>query len=83
MTKLDKRELNRFKREMKIKYSANKDKDNSFGVGVTDAEFREYIIGILLGEHWYKTYILSQEQTNEFALYNILNKLDKKWRKRV
>ena len=82
MTKLDKLELNRFKREIKIKYSASKDKDNSFGVGITDAEFREYIIGILSGRHWHQTYILSQEQTNELALYNILNKLDKKWRKR-
>ena len=33
---------------MDYKYKTRKDKDNIFGVGLTDAEFREFIIDYLL-----------------------------------
>ena len=35
---------------MKKKYDNREDKDNIFGVGITDAEFRRFSIEYLLGE---------------------------------
>lgn len=36
----------------KEKYSARKDKDNMYGVGMSDAEFRHFIIEYLLLDGW-------------------------------
>lgn len=38
---------------MTERYKNREDKDNIFGVGVSDAEFRAFIIDYLLGENWY------------------------------
>ena len=38
---------------MDERYKNCEDKDNIFGVGVSDAEFRAFIIDYLLGEDWY------------------------------
>ena len=59
---------------MKKKYEDREDKDNIFGVGISDAEFREFIIDYLLGENWYVTDPIGQSQVNEIALYQILKK---------
>lgn len=66
---------------MREKYKNRNDKDNMFGVGVSDAEFRQFIIDYLLGEDWYVVDPLGQTQVNEIALYEILEKYSKRFRK--
>ncbi len=66
---------------MDERYKNRKDKDNIFGVGVSDAEFRQFIIDYLLGEDWYVIAPLGQSQINEIALYEILAKHSKRYRK--
>ena len=66
---------------MKKRYADREDKDNMFGVGISDAEFRAFIIDYLLGEDWYVVDPLGQTQINEIALYKILEKYSKRYRK--
>jgi len=66
---------------MNERYKNREDKDNIFGVGVSDAEFRKFIIDYLLGEDWYVVDPLRQTQINEIALYKILKKYSKRYRK--
>lgn len=66
---------------MDYKYRNREDKDNIFGVGITDSEFREFVIDYLLGRDWYIVDPLGQTQINEIALYEILNKYSKQYRK--
>ena len=66
---------------MDERYKNREDKDNMFGVGVSDAEFRDFVIQYLLGEDWYVVDPLGQPQVNEIALYKILEKYSKKYRK--
>lgn len=63
------------------KYKNREDKDNIFGVGISDCDFRHFIIKYLLGEDWYVTDPISQEQVNEIALCEILKKYSKHFRK--
>lgn len=65
------------------RYKARKDKDDIFPVGISDAEFREFIIDYLLGRDWYVVDPLSTPQTNEIALEKILKKYSKEYRKEV
>lgn len=65
---------------MNDKYNNREDKDNIFGVGVTDAEFRDFIIDYLLGNDWCVVDPLGQKQINEIALNDILNKYSKRYR---
>ena len=58
---------------MKKKYDNREDKDNMFGVGITDAEFRKFAIDYLLGEDWFVVDPLGQTQVNEIALAEILS----------
>ncbi len=66
---------------MDERYKNRKDKNNMFGVGVSDAEFRAFIIDYLLGENWHVVDPLGQTQVNEIALYEILEKHSKRFRK--
>lgn len=66
---------------MDERYKNREDKDNIYGVGVFDAEFRRFIIDYLLGEDWYVVDPLGQTQVNEIALYTILKKYSKRYRK--
>ena len=66
---------------MKERYEKREDKDNIFGVGVSDAEFRRFIIDYLLGEDWYVVDPLGQTQINEIALHEILEKYSKRYKK--
>lgn len=68
---------------MKEKYDNREDKGNIFGVGITDAEFRAFAIKYLLGENWYVVDPLGQNQINEIALYEILEKYSKRYKKEV
>lgn len=63
------------------KYRERKDKDNMYGVGMNDAEFRHFIIEYLLPEGWCVSDPLGQSQINEIAIYEILEKHSKKFRK--
>lgn len=66
---------------MNDKYRNREDKDNIFDVGITDSEFRMFIIDYLLGSDWYVVDPLSQKQVNEIALFDILNRHSKKFKK--
>lgn len=66
---------------MEERYKNREDKDNIFGVGISDAEFRKFIIDYLLGEDWYVVDPLGRTQINEIALYEILEKYSKRYRK--
>lgn len=66
---------------MNEKYSKREDKDNMYGVGITDAEFRKFIIDYLLGKDWYVVDPIGQTQVNEVALYQVLEKFSKRYRK--
>lgn len=63
------------------KYRERADKDNIYGVGMSDAEFRHFIIEYLLPEGWCVTDPIGQSQINEIAIYEILEKHSKKFRK--
>ena len=66
---------------MDERYKNRGDKDNIFGVGVSDAEFRTFIIDYLLGEDWYVVDPIGQTQVNEIALHEILEKYSRRYRK--
>ena len=66
---------------MSERYKNREDKDNMFGVGVSDAEFRQFIIDYLLGEDWYVIDPLGQTQINEIALYKILERYSKRYKR--
>lgn len=66
---------------MDERYKNREDKGNIFGVGVSDSEFRVFIISYLLGEDWFVVDPLGQTQVNEIALYKILEKHSKRYRK--
>ena len=51
------------------------------GVGVSDAEFRKFIIDYLLGEDWFVVDPIGQTQINEIALHEILEKYSRRYRK--
>lgn len=68
---------------MKKKYDNQEDKDNMFGVGITDAEFRKFAIDYLLGEDWCVVDPLGQTQVNEIALAEILSKYSKRFKKEI
>lgn len=65
------------------RYKTRKDTNNIFPVGISDAEFREFIIDYLLGHDWYAVAPCSTPQTNEIALEEILKKYSKEYRKEV
>ena len=66
---------------MDERYKNREDKGNMFGVGVSDKEFSVFIIDYLLGEDWYVVDTIGQAQINEIALYKILEKYSKRYRK--
>jgi hypothetical protein len=68
---------------MKEKYENREDKDNIFGVGITDAEFRKFVIDYLLDEDWCVADSLGQTQVNEIALAEILGKYSKRFKKEI
>lgn len=61
------------------KYANREDKDNIYGVGMSDAEFRHFIIEYLLPDGWCVSDPLGQSQINEIAIYEILEKHSKKF----
>lgn len=68
---------------MKKKYDNRENKDNIFCVGITDTEFRKFVIEYLLDEDWYVVDPLEQTQVNEMALSEILSKYSKRFKKEI
>ena len=66
---------------MHKKYQLREDPDNIYGVGISDVEFIEFVVDYLLGEDWTVVDPLGRKQVNELALYAILNKYSKRFRK--
>ena len=71
MKKISK-EIREYDEWINIKYSKRYDKDNIFPVGITDSEFREWIINILLGSDWCVASPLHNNQINEIAMEEII-----------
>lgn len=63
------------------KYKNREDKNNIFGVGISDREFVRFAIDYLLGEDWYVVDPIGQTQINEIALHEILEKYSRRYRK--
>ncbi len=63
---------------IKHKYDTRKDKENLYGVGLSDTEFASILITELLGEDWYIVDPLSHTQCNEVALLEILERYSPK-----
>lgn len=66
---------------MNEKYGSREDKENIYPVGLSDEEFRKFAIDYLLGEDWYVVDPLGQDQVNEIALFEILEKFSKQFKK--
>ena len=77
-SKIDKQALKEYDSFNRKRYEERQDKDNIYPIGLTDKEFRNIIIELLLGKDWYTSDPLSPEQVNEEALeqiiYNITGK---------
>lgn len=54
------------------KYAEREDKDNALPVGITNTEFCEWAIRILLGDGWYVTTPIGNDQINEVAMEEII-----------
>ena len=65
-------EIREYDEWLERKYASRGDKDNIFPVGITDGEFVEWAIRILLGDGWYIAFPLSQNQVNEIAIEDII-----------
>ena len=65
-------EIREFDEWLSRKYAERKDKDNILPVGMTDSEFVEWAIRILLGDGWYTDAPVNQNQVNEIAMEDII-----------
>ncbi len=65
-------EIREYDKWLDKRYAEREDKDNALPVGITDAEFREWAIRILLGDGWYAVTPVAQSQVNEIALEDII-----------
>lgn len=67
----------------KEKYIRREDKEDFSLIGISDADFRHFIIDYLLGNDWYVADPVDQEQANEIALHEILSKYSKRYKKEI
>ena len=65
-------EIREYDEWLERKYAEREDKGNIFGVGITDGEFVEWAIRILLGDGWYTASPVNQNQVNEIAMEDII-----------
>lgn len=68
---------------MDEKYANREDKDNIYGVGISDKEFIHFIIQYLLGENYYISDPIGPTQVNEVVLYEILKIYSKSYQKEL
>lgn len=71
MKKISK-EIREFDEWLERKYANMEDKDSFLPVGITDGEFVEWAIRILLGDGWYNASPVNQNQVNEIAMQDII-----------
>lgn len=67
----------------KEKYNQREDKEDISRIGISDADFRQFIIDYLLGDNWYVVDPVTQEQVNEIALHEILSMYSKRYKKEI
>ena len=65
-------EIREFDEWLDRKYATREDKGNVLPVGMTDSEFVEWAIRIILGDGWYTAAPVSQNQVNEIAMEDII-----------
>lgn len=65
-------EIREFDEWLDGKYAERKDEDDVLPVGMTDGEFVEWAIRILLGDDWHTDAPVSQNQVNEIAMEDIV-----------
>ena len=65
-------EIREFDEWLERKYANRENKGSLLPVGMTDAEFVEWAIRILLGDGWYTAAPVSQNQVNEIAMADIV-----------
>ena len=65
-------EIREFDEWLGRKYAEREDKDSVLPVGMTDSEFVEWAIRILLGDDWYTDAPVSQNQVNEIVMEAII-----------
>lgn len=68
-------EIREFDEWLDRKYAEREDKENILPVWMTDGEFVEWAIRILLGDDWYTEAPVSQNQVNEIAMEDIIFKI--------
>ena len=81
MSRLDKKAVKKYNKFIAKKYKNGQDDRHLFGVGITDEEFVRHMTKIVLGEEWFVALPLSHNQMNELVFEEILDKLNKRWRK--
>lgn len=67
----------------KEKYNQREDKEDISRIGISDVDFRQFIIDYLLGDNWYVVDPVNQEQVNEIALHEILSMYSKRYKKEI
>ena len=59
------------------------DKNNIYVVGISDEEFKHFLIKYLLGDHYYIADPVGPKQANQIILEEILSKYSKEFRKEI
>lgn len=63
------------------KYKEREDKDNMYGVGISNSDMIYYLKKYLLGENWCVCDPIGDNQINEIALFDILEKYSPKFKR--
>ena len=65
-------EIREYDEWLERKYANREGKDSNLPVEITDGEFVEWAIRILLGDGWYTASPVNQNQVNEIAMEDII-----------
>lgn len=68
---------------IKNKQQNRPDKDNIYAVGITDEEFKHFLIKYLLGDNYYISDPVGPEQANQIILEEILSLYSKDFKKEL
>ena len=68
---------------IKNKQLNRKDKDNIYCVGISDEEFKHFLIKYLLGDGYYIADPVGPEQANQIILEEILSHYSKEFKKEI
>lgn len=70
--KLNKKVLAKYNAWIRDKYAKRFDPENIYPIGITDTEFRQWIVRLFLGDDWYIVDPLGHDQCNEKILEEII-----------